>query len=353
MVLRSKPFLVIAASFFVLFHGDFASAQTKSGGKTRTGERTKPRAGAKPNASDQPKGTTQPAPPSSPKPIHVCVRPEGVDKTVPKWTYVQANKPVVTDVDSTAERFGNRIYVFDEKASLDSPALLPIPDNQRKCPNDDRKPPPEKPKAFAILPPSGATFESARPLGPSTAVLAPSSLSSSGTGKSPSILVDKFVHDAAQFQLSGNADKDQATRFAHTLSQSITAKTSVPEIAVGELTPDAAAILANTFGASLAAAMAHQPVIGPLNVLQKMVPAGKDRGWNVFALVNNQSMADKDIIAPDEVPAVMLSMADHQQRTSVVASLVPGPLPVTMLHLAYKQAYADKPAWLTSIAPYF
>lgn len=127
----------------------------------------------------------------------------------------------------------------------------------------------------------------------------------------------------------------------------------MPEIAVGALSPNAAAILANAFGASLAAAMAHQPVIGPLNVLQKMVPAGKNPGWNVFALVNNQLMADKDIITPDEVPAVMLSTADHQQRTSVVASLVPGAQPLTMLHLAYKQAYADRPAWITAIAPYF
>lgn len=353
MVLRSKPLLVIAASFFVLFHGDFASAQTKSGGKARGGERTKPRSGAKPNASGQPKATAQPAPPASPKPISVCVRPEGVDKKDPKWTYGRTTKPVVADVESTAERFHNRIYVFDEKASLDSPGLLPIPHNQLKCPNDNRKPAPEKPKAFSILPPSGPLFGSAPPLGPSTAFLAPSSLGSSATGKSPSILVDKFVHDAAQFQLSGNSDKDQATQFAHKLSAAISAKTSVPEIAVGELTPNAAAILANTFGASLAAAMAHQPVIGPLNVLQKMVPAGKDPGWNVFALVNDKLMDDKDIITRDEVPAVMLSTAEHQQRTNTVASLVPGPLPVTMLHLAYKQAYADRPAWITSIAPYF
>lgn len=353
MVLRSKLLLAIAASIFVIFHGDFAAAEKKGGGRPRSGERTKPRSTPstpKANAPAQP----APAPaPATVKTVSVCVRPEGVDDNIQKWTYGETNKLVVSSVESTAQRLHNWIYTFDKNADLDSPAFLPMPHRQLKCPNDKRKHGHSAGKSSAILPPSAPLFTSPPPLGPSSGFLAPSSLGSSGTGKSPSALVDQFVQASAQFQMAGNQDESQATRFAHNLHDSITMKTTMAEIAPGDLTPNAATILANAFGESLAAAMAQQSVIGPLNVLQKMVPSGKNAGWNALALVNSKLMADREIIEPDDVPAVVLSIADHQQRMSVVASLVPGELPAVMLHRAYKQAYADKPAWIASIAAYF
>jgi hypothetical protein len=196
-------------------------------------------------------------------------------------------------------------------------------------------------------------FTGTAPLGPSTAFFATSSLGSSGTGKSETALVNQFVQNAAQFHLQGNPDEMQATQIAQKLRDSISNNTPMAEIRVGDLSPNGATILANAFGESLTAAMAQQSVVGPLNVLQKMVPPGKNPAWNVFTLVNNQWMADREIIAPDEVPTVMLSIAEHQQRASALASLVPGEIPTKMLHTKYKEAYADKPAWISSIAPYF
>lgn len=312
-----------------------------------SGARTKPRDGAKPGPNAAPPAAAAPAPPAV-KRLAVCVRPKDVEKDIKEWTFSETNRPVVKDVEATAKRTGNRIYFFDEKAPLKSPQSQPAPHRFVKCPNDKEKPeeaPAKEAKGPGILGPSGPLFASANPL-------ARSSLASSGTGKTTANLVNEFVTTAADFDVSGNAHETLATRFAERLSKAITNSQGFPEFFSSDLSVEGAAILANHFGESIVAALADRAAIGPLQVMQKLAPSGKQSKWGVLALVSSEVMADKEIIEPNEVPAVILSTADYQHRKGIVASEVPWAMPVALLRGAYNKAYADKPQWLSAIDGY-
>lgn len=352
MVLRSKPLWVVIASCFVLFQGDFAHAEPKPARGAR-GELTKPRSGAGPGAGAPAKPAAAPEPPAI-KAMAVCVRPQGMDEKVQRWTFDETNKPVATNIDEMARKTHNRIYVFDAKASLDSPKLLPLPHSQQKCKGDTRQPPPpEAPKPAGFLPPSGPLFAPAHPLNASAPVFSPGSLSSSGTGKSTAALIQQFVQQSENYDAGTTSDAILASKFAEQLRSSILTKKPLAEIEPKDLSPGAAIILMETFKETLPAAIAQQPVIAPLNALQKIVPAGKNPGWSTFVLVDDHWMTDREMNAPNEAAAVLLTTADHQYWTGVVTSLVPGPMPADMLHLAYKKAYASKPDWIHAVAAYF
>lgn len=313
-------------------------------GAKSAGARTKPRDGAKPAPPASP---ASPAPPAV-KRVAVCVRPKGVDEKIKEWTFSETNRPVVEDVEATAKRLGNRIYYFDAKAPFDSPKIQPSEHRLLKCPNDDRKPEeaaPAEEKEPGILGPSGPLFASANPL-------ARSSLGSSGTGKTTSALVNQFVTTAADFKLSGNTDETQASHFAERLRDAITNSRTFPEFFSSNLTVNAADILVNHFGESIAAALADRSAIGPLQVMKKFTPRGKNAKWSIFPLVSNEVMEDKEIIEPNEVPAVILSTADYQHRKGIVAAEVPWAMPIALLRGAYKKAYADKPQWMSAIDSY-
>jgi hypothetical protein len=338
---RLFSFVFVAASISALFVGDIAHAGPKS-----SGARTKPRTGAKPAANAAP--APPPAPPAIKK-IPVCVRPKDVDDKTNEWTFSETRKPVVTDIENTAKRIGQRIYIFDAKAPLDSPRSFPAPHNQLKCESDTREPvaaPAPEPKAPGILGPAGPWFASANPL-------APSALASSGTGKSNAELVNQFVQAAANFQPSGNNDEVQASQVARRLRDSITQSRSFPEFTSRDLSAAGAGVLTNVFGESIVAALADRSAVGPLQVMQKLAASGKKANWSVLPLVSNEAMADREIIEPNEVPAVILSTADFQHRKSLVASMVPWALPADSLKGAYQKAYADKPEWIKAIAAYF
>lgn len=337
MGLRNLSFGIIAASFLVLSVGDSAHAQPP----------TKAPGAGKPGAATPPKGTKPPEP--GPLVWAVCVRPEEVEKTVNEWTFGETHKPVVSDVTRTAKFSRHPIFKFDPKASLDSPKKFPGKYRELKCPNDDRKPdapPPPASKPFSILPPSGSAFDS-------VTILGSGSLASSGTGKSTLALVNQFVQTAAQFNLDGTEDEIKATEFATKLRDSITNKTTLPEIAIGDLSPEVATILAGEFGESLAAAMAKQPVIGPANVLKKMVPSGKKAVFAVFQLIDTDTFAGWQLNPPDALPSVILPIADYEQRTKTNQQLILRHLPPKMLHERFEQAYGDKPEWLASIEHFF
>lgn len=345
---------VIAASCFVLFAGDLAHAETKArGGAARPAEPTSLAPGARPGQANKSKTAAPPAKPEI-KTIKVCLRPEGIAKDAQKWTFGQSFKPIDNDVERTAKLFGNRIYVFDEKADLDSPHSLPAPYNQQKCPNDKRKEEtaPQS-NGGGFLPPSGAAFPSAQILQSSGPLLGTGSLGSSGTGASSKALVDEFISKAQGYSGGTSDDEVQAAQFATQLHEALTQKKPLAEIAAGTLSPEAATILANAFGSSLTAAMAQQPVIGPLNALQKMVPTGKTKKWSVFPLMGKDVMDGWKIDSPDTIPAVILPLAEYERFSKAVAELIPGPLPPNILLDRYKHAYGDKPEWLASIKPYF
>jgi hypothetical protein len=325
---------VIGAPVFGV--GNEALAGPKSSKSSEA--RTKPRDGAKP---------APPAPPAV-KRVAVCVRPKDVDEKIKEWTFSETNRPVVENVEATAKRLGNRIYYFDAKADLDSPQSQPASHRFVKCPNDKRKPEEAAPTAAkepGILGPSGPLFASANPLGRS-------SLASSGTGKTTTTLVNQFVTTAADFSISANADETQASQFAERLRDAITNSRSFPEFFSSDLTPNAADILVNHFGESISAALADRSAIGPLQVMKKFAPSGKNAKWNSLPLVSSELMEDKEIIEPNEVPAVILSTADYQHRKGIVAAEVPWAMPVASLRGAYKKAYADKPQWMSAIDAY-
>lgn len=345
---------VVAASFCVLFAADLAHAEKKPHGtasKAPQGASLPP--SARGGKTKQPTVAASAAAPG-PKKVKVCVRPEGVDKKIETWTFGETYKPVVEDVESTAKRAGNRIFIFDEKADFDSPKSFPAPYHTQKCPKDDRKEE-AAPKSGGnwFLQPSGAAFPSAQILGPSGPLLGTGSLGSSGTSNSAKTLVEAFIHKAAGYQGGSSADEQQAAQFAGELHGALTEKKALGEIAVGALTPGAATILVGAFGESLAAAMARQPVIGPLDVLQKMVPAGKTAAWKVLPLIDKDAMAGYTLDSPDTVPAVILPLAEYEQLKKSLAELINGALPPSILLERYKQAYGSKPEWLASIKPYF
>jgi len=345
-VVVAASILSICATFTLpaLVVENVARAEPKS--SKGSGALTKPRAGGKPGAKAAP--AAPPAPPPVKK-IAVCVRPKDVDKNINEWTFSETQRPVVKDVEATARRLGNRIYFFDEKASFDSPRSQPAQHGLVKCPNDKRKPeekPQAAPESPGILGPAGPLFASANPL-------ARSSLASSGTGKTTSSLVNQFVQTAGSFNLSGSNDEIQATRFVNLLSNSIQNSQSFAEFFSSDLSVDGADILVNHFGESIAAALADRSAIGPLKVMKKLASSGGQSKWNVLALVSSEAMADKEIVEPNEVPAVILSTADYQHRKGIIDKEVPWAMPVAMLHGAYKKAYADKPQWIGAIAAYF
>lgn len=324
-----------------LVAGNVAQAKPSKG----SGALTKPRAAGKPAAAGP---AAAPTPPPI-KRIAVCVRPKDIDEKINEWTFSETNRPVVKDVEATARRLGNRIYFFDEKAHFDSPRSQPAAYGQAKCPKDDRKPEaaaPAEPKAPGILGPAGPLFASANPL-------ARSSLASSGTGKTNSSLVNQFVETAADFNISGSNDKVQASRFASLLSNSIQKSQPFAEFFSSDLSVNGADILIDHFDESITAALADRQAIGPLKVMQKLAPGGKQSKWSVLPLVSNDAMADKEINDPSEVPAVILTTADYQHRKGIIDKEVPWAMPVVDLHKAYKKAYADKPQWIAAIAPYF
>ena len=345
---------VVAASFCVLLAADLAHAEKKPHGAASQAPKGAPLPPSARGGKTKQPTATAPAAAAGPKTIKVCVRPEGVDEKIGKWTFGETYKPVVTDVDATAKRVGNRIFIFDEKADFDSPKSFPAPFHTKKCPKDDRKEE-AAPKSNGnwLLPSSGSAFPSAQLLGPSGPLLGTGSLGSSGTSNSAKILVEAFLQKAAGYQGGSSADEQQAAQFAGELHGALTEKRALGEIAVGALTPGAATILAGVFGESLAAAMARQPVIGPLDVLQKMVPAGKTAAWGVLPLMGKDVMDGYKLDSPDTVPAVILPLAEYEQLKKALADLIHGPLPPSILLERYKQAYGNKPEWLASIKPYF
>lgn len=339
MGLRIISFAAMTAVSFVLFVGDSAHATPKKVPST-----------GKPGAAS-PSKSAKPAPPAPPPVFKVCVRPEGVKDTVKRWTFGETFKPVVDDVERTAKLAGNRIFEFDEKANLDDhKRYFPRPYNQQKCPNDKREPAapePEKPQA------PYAGIGSHTVLSSSTSPLAAGALGSSGTGKTTDKLVKQFVQDAAHFNLNGTQAEISATKFADTLRNSIVNKTTLPEFNTHQLDVDAATILADEFGENLAAAMAKQPVIGPAKVLQKMAPRGKNAGFVVFVLIRTDAMAGYELTPADELPAVILPLAEFQQRTSAANGLLKPRIDPQILHGYFQQLYSDKPAWLAAIAHFF
>lgn len=342
-MLRSKPFQVIVASVFVLLQGDIADAQTKPAKPSASSATTK-----KGGGPDKPGGKAAPA---APVERRVCARPKDVDEKHNKWTFDETRKPVVDNIEQTARLTGNRIYIFDEKAKFDSVTLMPAPHNEVRCKGDKGPPPPRK-KAPGLIPESRSLIGSSPVIGPSSPFFSSGSFGSSGTNKAPPNLVQQFTEQAASYKSNGSPESDQAKNVATHLADSILNKNSLGEISDKELTPAAAALLRTKFGDSIAAAMAQQPVIGPVKALQALVPSGSNAQWHVLPLVTVDAMHGWNLNSPDTFPAVILNVADYEYWVQIL-NKIKRRLPVELAIKEYKHAYGDKPDWFAAIEDYF
>jgi hypothetical protein len=163
--------------------------------------------------------------------------------------------------------------------------------------------------------------------------------------------VERFCRDVENFPSSGDTHQRQAKQFATKLCESIKTNKRLPRVTKNTLSPEAAKKLADYFHEDIAAALAHQKVIAPADILKTFMQSVRgEHAWRRLPLVTKHSLIGKPLT---DVPEVIVTIADREKLTSALAASTAKAKTIAELKQAYKDAYRGHRGWFKAIAPYF